>query len=272
VSGIEHADRATDRKLIVRLAIIIPMYNEMAGAEICVEKVLAVIPTLKMPAELMVVDDGSNDGTAALLDGLRDKKNIFTVIHKPNGGYGHALRVGAEAAARRGFDYLLFMDSDLTNPPEHITRFVPPILEGVDLVKGSRFSDGGDMDAVPWRRRIFSIAGNLLARALFRMGIADCTNGFRAIRTSLFLRMPLHERGFAVILEELYWAKRLGATVTAVPSSLTARTETQRPSLFAYRPRVIWQYLKYALRAAVVPYPRAKVRAVERRSGRVAMN
>jgi dolichol-phosphate mannosyltransferase len=254
---VEHAKRATGRDPVPRLAIIVPMYNEIAGAEACVERILAVIPMLEVPAELIVVDDGSNDGTGALLDGLRENKKTFTVLHKPNGGYGQALCVGAEAAARVGFDYLLFMDSDLTNPPEHVARFVPPILAGVDLVKGSRFSHGGDMNAVPWSRRIFSIAGNLLARTLFRMGIADCTNGFRAIRTSLFLRMPLHERGFAVILEELYWAKRFGATVAAVPSSLSARNETQRPSLFVYRPRVIWQYLKYALRAAMVPYPHA---------------
>jgi dolichol-phosphate mannosyltransferase len=240
------------------------MYNEITGAEACVKRILAIIPALTVPAGLIVVDDGSNDGTGSLLDGLREQNDSFVVIHKTNGGYGHALRAGAELAASVGFDYLLFMDSDLTNPPEHIGRFIPPILgEGLDLVKASRFSHGGDMHAVPWRRRIFSVAGNLLARPLFRMGIADCTNGFRAIRASLFLRMPLQERGFAIILEELYWAKRFGATVGAVSSSLSARTETQRTSLFVYRPRVIWQYLKYALRAALVPYPQARVARVE---------
>ena len=85
-------------------------------------------------------------------------------------------------------------------------------------------------------------------------GIADCTNGFRAIRAALYVDMPLTERGFAVIVEELYWAKRLGATVASVPTSLLARAEDQRPTLFVYRPRVIWSYLKYALRACMVVY------------------
>src|ERR1043166_1404136 len=237
-----------------RLAVVVPMYNELAGAESCVRQILDILPTLGMPAALIAVDDGSDDGTGELLDQLQRAQLDFVVAHKPNGGYGRAISFGAKVAKERGFDYVLFMDSDLTNPPEHIARFVRPVLQGIDLVKGSRFSDGGDMDAVPWNRRAFSLAGNLVGRALFRMGLADCTNGFRAIRTALFVAMPLRERGFAVILEELYWAKRFGATVTQVPTSLTARTEDQRPTLFVYRPKDIWSYLKYALRACFVAY------------------
>ena len=237
-----------------RLAIIVPMYNERVGAETCIRQILDVIPQLGLPARLIVVNDGSQDGTGALLDQLREQGQDFVVVHKPNGGYGSAISSGAAAALEQGFDYVLFMDSDLTNPPAHVSRFVTDIERGIDLIKGSRFSAGGDMQAVPWRRRVFSVAGNLVAQALFRMGIADCTNGFRAVRTGLFVAMPLRERGFAVILEELYWAKRFGATVASVPTSLSARTEDRRPTLFVYRPRIIWSYLKYALRACFVPY------------------
>ncbi len=241
-----------------RLAVVIPMYNEIAGAETCVTRVLSVLPTLATTTELIVVDDGSRDGTGEALDELRRTLGAFTVVHKPNGGYGSALCAGARAARDRGADYVLFMDSDLTNPPEHIARFVPAILRGVDLVKGTRFSQGGDMDAVPWRRRIVSICGNLVARALFRMGVADCTNGFRAIRTQLYLDMPLKDRGFSVILEELYWAKRTGTSVASVPTSLSSRTGDQRPSLFMYRPAVILSYLKHALKACFARYPRGR--------------
>src|SRR5438105_3966410 len=145
-----------------RLAVVVPMYNERSGAEACIRQILDVIPTLGMPADLIVADDGSNDGTGELLDDLRLKGLDFIVVHKPNGGYGSAISCGARTAQEHGFDYVLFMDSDLTNPPAHIARFVPPILQGVDLVKGSRFSDGGDMDSVPWSRRVFSVAGNLV--------------------------------------------------------------------------------------------------------------
>jgi dolichol-phosphate mannosyltransferase len=247
-------NNALQRRRETRLAVVVPMYNEIVGAETCIRRILSVIPKLALPTELIVVDDGSSDGTGDLLDDLRRRLGAFTVVHKPNGGYGSALSAGARAALERTDDYILFMDSDLTNPPEHIARFVPSILRGVDLVKGSRFSKGGDMDAVPWRRRIMSVGGNLVARALFRMGVADCTNGFRAIKTRLYLDMPLKERGFAIILEELYWAKRAGISVESVPTSLSTRSDDLRSSLFLYRPVVIWAYLKYALKAGVVRY------------------
>jgi dolichol-phosphate mannosyltransferase len=243
-----------------RLAIVVPMYNEIVGAETCIRRVLSVIPGLALPAELIVVDDGSRDGTGELLDKLRGMlETSFTVVHKTNGGYASALLTGARAARDRNDDYVLFMDSDLTNPPEHIARFLPSIRRGIDLVKGNRFSQGGDMAAVPWRRRIFSVCGNLIARALFRMGIPDCTNGFRAIRTQLYLDMPLNDRGFSVILEELYWAKRAGASVVSVPTSLSSRADDQRASLFLYRPAVVWAYLKHALSACVVRYRRNRI-------------
>ena len=84
------------------------------------------------------------------------------------------------------------------------------------------------------------------------MGLADCTNGFRAIRADLFVRMPLRERGFAIIMEELYWAKRWGASVTWVATSLTERKAEQRATAFSYRPAVLWSYLKHTLRAGMI--------------------
>src|ERR1044072_1812281 len=190
------------------LAVVIPMYNEVSGAKSCVECLLNALPALSVPSALIVVNDGSKDGTDKALDHLSAARGGFILVHQENRGYGGALIRGGREAAARGYDYVLFMDSDLTNPPDHIERFIPAMLAGYDLIKGSRLMQGGDMDAVPWNRRIFTIAGNAVARTLFRMGIADCTNGFRAIRTELFVSMPLTERGFAVIVEELYWADR----------------------------------------------------------------
>jgi dolichol-phosphate mannosyltransferase len=240
------------------LAIVIPMYNEILGGERCVRELLAAVSQLPMPGALVVVDDGSTDGTGELLDRLRASLGGFTVVHQPNGGYGSALGAGARMALQEGHDYVLFMDSDLTNPPAHIARFVPAIRQGCDLVKGTRFAQGGDMNAVGWRRRAFSLFGNWVARAFFRMGLSDCTNGFRAVRAEMFVRMPLHERGFAVIMEELFWAKCWGATVASVPTSLTERTGDQRATAFSYRPAMLWSYFKYALRAGTIRYhPRA---------------
>jgi dolichol-phosphate mannosyltransferase len=236
------------------LAVVVPMYNEVLGGERCIHELLATVSRLPMRAGLVIVDDGSTDGTGALLDRLHASPGGFKLVHKPNGGYGSALVAGARAALEDGYDYVLFMDSDLTNPPAHIERFVPAIRRGYDLVKGTRFSAGGDMDAVAWRRRAFSLFGNIVARVFFRMGLADCTNGFRAVRAAMFVRMPLHERGFAVIMEELYWAKAWGLSATSVPTSLTERNADQRATTFSYKPAMLWAYLRYALRAGMMRY------------------
>src|SRR5260370_937027 len=92
-----------------RLAIIVPLYNERVGAETCIRQILGVIPQLGLPARLIVVNDGSQDGTGALLDKLREQRADFVVVHKPNGGYGSAISSGAAAALEQGFDYVLFM-------------------------------------------------------------------------------------------------------------------------------------------------------------------
>lgn len=81
------------------------------------------------------------------------------------------------------------------------------------------------------------------------MGIRDCNNGFRAIKTDLFLNMTLKEGGFTIILEELYHAKKLGCRICEVPTVLSARTEQQAPSKFVIRFALVREYLKYSIMA-----------------------
>ena len=93
------------------------------------------------------------------------------------------------------------MDSDLTNDPGDIPKFVAQMERDVDVIKASRFIEGGGMAGVPWQRAIFSRSGNWVARALFRVGLRDCTNGFRAVKVAILTRMDLREAGFPVIVE-----------------------------------------------------------------------
>jgi hypothetical protein len=93
--------------------------------------------------------------------------------------------------------------------------------------------------------------GNALARVLFRFGVSDCTNGFRALRTSLAVRLRLRETRFPVIVEELYCCVFAARGVAEVPVTLTTRGGELRPTSFGYRPGVLWRYLKYALLAGL---------------------
>jgi dolichol-phosphate mannosyltransferase len=234
------------------LAVVIPMFNEEAGAARCIAEVTAVLPSLGRRCRLIVVEDGSADRTLEVLEQARRSAEFTLVRHDGNRGYATALRTGAAEAKRQGFDYVLFMDSDLTNPPKHIARFLPAMDRGADVIKGCRYCSGGRIEGVPWWRYLISWVGNLIVTPLFAVGLRDTTNGFRCVRTEIFLSLPYRERGFASIMEELYWAKRRGCTFAQVPTTLYNRSKGLRGTSFSYKPATFYRYLRYAFQAALV--------------------
>jgi dolichol-phosphate mannosyltransferase len=201
---------------------------------------------------IIVVDDGSVDGTSEQLAQAVDAHpRLIVERHSHNRGYGAGLRTGTIAAAQRGFEYVIFMDSDLTNDPSYLHEFARRMEEGVDVVKASRYVAGGGVTGVPAWRVFVSVLGNGVARLLFRLPIRDCTNGFRAVRTGLLTSIELREEGFAVIMEELYRLRPLARSYAEVPVVLTARADDQRASSFSFAPVAIARYLKYPLLSAV---------------------
>lgn len=239
------------------LAVVVPVFNEEAGIRRAGEAIVAAMERYPGRAGVIAVNDASADGSADILSDLSDQFEMFEVCtHETNRGYGGALRTGAALAAQNGFDYVAFIDSDLTNPPEDLLKIGELARQGHSYIKGSRFVSGGDMSAVPLRRRVFSETGNLFGRWLFGVKIRDVTNGFRGVRTDLYLSWPLRERGFPVIVEELDWALRSGIEPVEFPTVLSVRDEGQRPSSFPYRPRVILTYLRYPLCARMTRFSR----------------
>jgi dolichol-phosphate mannosyltransferase len=226
------------------------MYNEEPGAENCVRQVCQALAGIPGENQLIAVNDGSRDRTGEILDRLGPDFPRLTIVHHPkNAGYGAALRTGIETAAKAGFDYTLFMDSDLTNHPRDLPQFVDRMHQGYDVIKATRYSGGGGVSGVPLYRVLISRVGNWIAGMLFRLPVHDCTNGFRAVRTGILSLMRLTENRFPIIMEELYWSKYLAQTFAEVPVTLTNRDAALRPTSFAYRPSIFWQYLKYPLRA-----------------------
>lgn len=242
------------------LAVVIPMFNEQVGAAECVVAVCDTLANLPARAGLIVVDDGSNDATGDILARLAAGEPALEVVtHDSNRGYGVALRSGVEAAARGGYDYVLFMDSDLTNSPTDIPRFHEEITRGADVIKATRFHGGGAMHGVPLRREIVSRVGAWIAPALFRVGVSDCTNGFRAVRTNILSRLTLRETKFPIIVEELYCCIFAAERFAEVPVVLTNRSAALRSTSFAYRPSVFWRYLKYGLLACLRVPPKGRL-------------
>jgi dolichol-phosphate mannosyltransferase len=241
----------------MRVCIVIPMHNEEAVAEHSVRTVLAHLGALPHPTTLCVVNDGSRDATPTILTRLssefRDER-FCVVSHEANQGYGAALRTGARFAIDGGFDYALFMDSDLTNHPRYLTLFYEKMGEGWSYIKASRFVPGSAVIGVPWRHQALSRVGNGIVRAFYQLPIRDHTNGFRAVRTDLLRQMRLTEQGFAIIMEELCEAKRLGATFCEIPYTLTSRGPEDGRSHLSYGFRTWRQYFTHARNASRIPY------------------
>jgi len=232
-------------------AVVVPAYNEAAGIGACVREIHQALERLPSRSALVVVDDGSADETAAALDELaREHPRLVVVRHERNRGYGAALQTGVRTTAEHGYDYVLFMDSDLTNDPGDIPAFVEQMTRGVDVIKASRYVRGGGVAGVPWWRSWLSIVGNGVARLLFGLPVRDATNGFRAVRTSLLTSIDLKENGFAVIMEELHRLRPLAQSYAEVPIVLTARDDSLRGSSFSFGPRAMASYLKYPLLTA----------------------
>ncbi len=232
------------------LGIVVPVYDEGAAIEASIREIARVAERYRGRALVIAVDDGSADDSGVILARLeRDLGPLRVSTHERNGGYGAALRTGASQAADLGLEYVAFIDSDLTNPPEDLLTIGAVAAAGHPYVKASRFRPGGGMPGVPLRRSIVSRSGNAVGRLLFGTRVTDVTNGFRAVRTELFLGWPLQERGFAVIVEELDWALRSGVEPVEFPSVLTARRDAQRASAFTYGPRLLLDYLRYPARA-----------------------
>lgn len=234
------------------LAVIIPMLNEEEGAERCVRTVCSVLSERVSGARLFVVNDGSTDGTPAILQRLAKERLPYTLVeHEVNKGYGAAIVTAAQTALKSGFEFGLVMDSDLTNDPALISRFDAILrTDKYDLVKASRYIRGGGMQGVPVWRQAITITGNRIAAWLFRMGVRDCTNGFRAFRLSMLEGLKFQESGFAQIVEELYYLKLRSARTMEIPYILTARSSDGGVSKFSYRPRTFYRYLRWAVRAA----------------------
>lgn len=232
------------------LAIVVPVYNEVATIEHGLRAIVAAAASCPGRTTVIAVDDGSADASAEILERLTDELEGLEVARHPrNAGYGVALRTGTARAAERGFEYTAYIDSDLTNPPGDLLRIAELAAAGHDYIKGSRFVAGGRMEGVPAGRRAVSVTGNLVGRTLFGGSVRDVTNGFRAARTQLLTSWPLREPGFAVIVEELDWALRSGVEPIEFPTVLRSRTGEQRATAFAYSPRQILTYLRYPLRS-----------------------
>jgi glycosyltransferase involved in cell wall biosynthesis len=240
------------KRYSMKVCVVIPMYNEEAVAQHSIRTILGYTRKLPPVTNILIVNDGSKDGTENIVRQILsepENEGIQLVSHEENQGYGAALRTGIRFAVEKKYDYILFMDSDLTNHPRYLKTFHERMTEGWDYIKASRYARGGATVGVPWQHRMLSVMGNLLAKVLYRLPLTDLTNGFRAVKVDIVKKMDLKEPGFSIIMEELYHVKYLAKSFCDIPYVLTSRKNGQGKSKFSYGPRTYLRYLKYPVKS-----------------------
>ncbi len=235
----------------MNVCIVIPMHNEELIAQESIKTILQYTKKLPPVVTLVVVNDGSVDNTALIIGNMAKQLNereFVLINHLENHGYGTALRTGILFAIDRQYDYVLFMDSDLTNHPKYLKDFYDKMLEGWDYIKATRYANGGHVEGVTWERKVISRAGNIFAKCFYRIPISDLTNGFRAVKVDILRQMNLKETGLAIIMEELFQAKYLTKNFCEIPYVLTSRSEEMRDASFSCNFKTYKNYLRYVIK------------------------
>jgi len=204
--------------------VVMPTYNEAEN----IDRVLRAVRSSLPEAGILVVDDGSPDGTADLAEQLGQDLGHIDVLRRPSkSGLGSAYRAGFAWGLDRGWDAFVEMDADLQHDPGALPALVAPIADGVDLVVGSRYIPGGSIPKWRWYRRLLSQGGNVYAATLLGLGIKDSTSGFRAYSASILKDIDLERvraEGYGFQIEMVRQVLDHGGRVVEVPIRFVERT------------------------------------------------
>jgi dolichol-phosphate mannosyltransferase len=204
--------------------VVLPTYNEAENVGPISLAILEALPQ----ATLLIVDDGSPDGTGTIADDLAAVDSRVRVRHRPSKqGLGRAYLDGFAIALAADASTVVQIDADWSHDPAALVALNRPIRDGAaDLVIGSRYAPGGQV--VDWglSRRLISRAGSLFARIVLRLGPRDLTGGFKAWRATTLAGIPfdgVHAGGYVFQIEMTFRATRRGARILEVPITFRDR-------------------------------------------------
>jgi dolichol-phosphate mannosyltransferase len=202
--------------------LVLPTYNEAENLEPLVQ---AVLPVMERAApegfRMLVVDDGSPDGTGEVADRLAGEHEAVDVMHRhEKGGLGPAYLAGFDRALAGGAGYLLEMDADFSHDPADLEGLLASARDGADLVLGSRYVPGGGVTDWGPLRRMVSRGGSLYAKWMLGIDVNDVTGGFKCFRREALEAIDLasvRSRGYAFQIELTYRVARRGMRIVEVP-------------------------------------------------------
>jgi dolichol-phosphate mannosyltransferase len=209
-----------------RVLVIVPTYNERENIARMIDTVLAQDRRI----EILVVDDGSPDGTAEIVESMMSRHPGRVHVHKRPGkmGLGTAYLAGFRIAIERKYDLIMEMDADFSHDPSHLPQFLKAI-EGADIVLGSRYRDG-KVTIVNWpiSRLLLSYYANVYARTVTGLPVWDATGGFKCFRRKVLEAIDLNavkSNGYAFQIEMSFRAWKKGFKIAEIPIVFVDRTE-----------------------------------------------
>lgn len=223
----------------MNITVIIPVYNEVHTIEEIVRRVKAT----GLPNEILIVDDGSSDGTRDILAKMDGVENVRVILHPQNKGKGFAVRTGIQAAT---CEIVIIQDADLEYDPCHYDELLAPIRKGIaDVVYGSRFLGGARRPILFWNmvaNKILTFLTNLLYNNI----LSDMETGYKVFRRDLIKDIPLHAHRFE--FEPEFTAKILKRKIRVfeIPISFNPRDYSEGKKIKMKDAfEAVWALLKY---------------------------
>lgn len=233
----------------MKAVVCLPTYNEAENVEPMVRALGEVLPE---GGRVLVIDDGSPDGTGAIADRLAAELEWVDVLHRERKqGLGRAYVAGFERALADGAELVLEIDCDFSHDPRDVPRLIAAVEAGADLALGSRYVDGGGTANWGLARRLISRGASIYTRALL-MPVRDATGGFKCYRRRVIEAIDLGEidaAGYVFQIETTFRALRKGFRVEEVPILFTDRTRGQSKMSRAIVLEAVWKVPALRLRA-----------------------
>ena len=208
---------------MTKVWVTVPTLDEVENLEPLIQRIRAAVDDV----HILIVDDGSADGTAERAEALGSELRGIEVLRRPRKmGLGSAYRAGHAIGIARGYDVMIQIDADLSHDPGALPDLLAAVARGADLAIGSRYVPGGSVPNWPKRRLLLSVWGNRYAGFMLRMPVRDSTAGYRAYRASILRAMDIestHSTGYAFQIEMTYRALRAGGHIEEVPIAFTDR-------------------------------------------------
>ncbi|MCQ2136254.1 MAG: polyprenol monophosphomannose synthase [Bacteroidales bacterium] len=229
--------------------VIIPTYNEKEN----IENIIRAVFALEGDYHILVIEDGSPDGTASIVKGLQEEfpQRLFMIERSGKQGLGTAYLTGFKWSVEQGYDYIFEMDADFSHNPDDLPRLYQACVDGADLAVGSRYCNGISVINWPIGRVIMSYYASVYVRTVLGMKVFDTTAGFKCYTRKVLETIDLDKvqmKGYGFQIEMKYSAYKLGFKVVEVPIIFVDRKEGTSKMSSSIFGEAFWGVMKLKLR------------------------